>query len=74
MEDIMAGGRRIDDHGSWISADGKAPMDSKIKNFSSAEGAGDLNDYYDTSEKIKDKQEMNIRKAKSQAAKSGYSN
>jgi len=70
----MAGGRRIDDHSSWLSSDGKAPMDSKIKNFSSAEGVGDLNEYYDTSEKIRDKQEMNIRKAKSQDAKAGYSN
>lgn len=67
-------GKRIDDHSSWISSDGKFPMDSKMKTVDSAQGCGSLGEYWDTSEKIKDQQEMNIRKAKSQPQKPGYSN
>jgi hypothetical protein len=71
---MQMSGRRIDDHASWISKDGKFPMESKMKTESSANGAGELGQYWDTTEKIKEAQEMGERKIKSNAPKPGYRN
>lgn len=70
-------GRRVDDHSSWMGkgSDGSVlPLGSKMKKMSSAEGAGALGTYEDTSEQIKTQQEMNIRKAKSQDQRTHYRN
>lgn len=62
----MSGGQRIDDHSFWA---GKRAKDSvfpdgphKVKNESSAESVGALMNYEDTTEKIKDQQELGKRK------------
>lgn len=73
----MSGGRRIDDHASMWGAAEKGevfPKGAKTKMESSAQGAGDLPDYWDTTEKIKEQQEMGDRKVKSNAPKPGYRN
>ena len=70
-------GRKINDHGSWIGAGNKGsvfPEGVKVKMDSSAEGAGSLMEYEDTSETIKRQQEMGISKAKGHKQKSGYRN
>jgi hypothetical protein len=70
-------GRRIDDHSSWIGAAGKnmvMPMGVHTKQESSAEGAGGLSTYEDTTESIKSQQEMGIKKAKAHPHKVGYRN
>ena len=77
MEDIMAGGMRINDHKSWVGAapNGEVfPNGTKTKTETSAGGAGELNDYWDTTEKIKEAQEMSQRKIKSNQPKQGYRN
>ena len=71
------GGRRIDDHSSWIGKGSNGsvfPMGAKVKNESSAEGAGKVSKYEDTTEAIKSQQEMSVRKAKSHPQKPGNSN
>lgn len=76
-EDIMAGGQKINDKGAWpLHAGGPSPLPvgNRIKNFSSADGAGELGDYWDTTEKIKEQQDMGERKVKSNATKLGYRN
>lgn len=73
----MSGGRKIDDHGSMWGAAEKGevfPKGAKTKMESSAEGAGDLTQYWDTTEKIKEQQVMGERKAKGHATKPGYRN
>ncbi len=73
----MSGGQKINDHGSWAgsrSKDSPLPMNSKNKFYSSAEGAGALNEYEDTTEKIKSQQEQGIRKAESHKQKPSYRN
>lgn len=70
-------GRRIDDHSSWIGGGSKGSVFAegvKIKNESSAEGAGAVGKYEDTTETIKSQQEMGIGKAKSHPMKPGYRN
>lgn len=73
----MAGGRRIDDHDSWV---GKAPAGevfpdgAKVKVKPSAEGAGELDQYWNTSDMIKEQQDMGIKKAKENRMKPGYRN
>lgn len=78
MEDIMAGGQRIDDHKSWVGAPGKGMVfpdgGGKTKMESSAQGAGELDQYWDTTEKIKEQQVMGERKAESHKMKPGYRN
>ena len=72
MEEKMKGGRRIDDHSFWAGArtkDAIFPKGVKLKNESSAEGAGDLSSYEDTSSKIKEQQESSIRKVKAHPTK-----
>lgn len=65
-------GQRIDDHSFWaggMNKDSPFPTETRTKHFTSAEGAGALNDYEDTTEKIKAQQEMGVRKAKSHMQK-----
>ena len=66
-------GRRINDFGGYPHTSDMA-MSSKthVKHMTSAEGAGTLRDYEDTSEKIKSQQEHAIKKAKSHDMKAGY--
>jgi len=47
-------------------------MGAKVKNESSAVGAGAVMKYEDTTETIKSQQEMGIKKAKSHPMKTGY--
>lgn len=73
----MAGGQKINDHSNWIGGKSKEsplPMNSKMKQFTSAEGAGAENEYEDTTESIKKQQEMGNSKIKSHPMKSGYRN
>lgn len=68
-------GRRIDDHSSWVGKGSKGsvfPEGVKTKNESSAEGAGSLSKYEDTTETIKSQQEMGINKAKAHPMKPGH--
>lgn len=66
-------GRKINDFGGWAHTSDKA-MKSKThtKEYHSAEGAGHLSDYPDTSEKIKEVQMKSDSKAKSHPMKPGY--
>jgi hypothetical protein len=69
--------KRIDDHSFWAGkgSDGSVfPMGAKTKMESSADGAGGLNEYWDTTEKIKGRQEMGQSKIKSHPVKPGYTN
>jgi hypothetical protein len=71
------GGKRIDDHSSWIgkgNKDSVFPMGCKCKNESSAEGAGSLSKYEDTTDEIKKSQDMGIAKVKAHAMKPNYRN
>jgi hypothetical protein len=73
----MAGGRKIDDHSSmWGSAEkGEVfPKGAKVKMEKSADGAGELSEYWDTTEKIKEQQDMGERKVGSHRMKPGYRN
>ena len=76
--DVMAGGQRIDDHKSWMGGKGKgSPLPGgmyKVKNESSAEGAGHLSTYEDTTEAIKSAQTAGKSKLSSRGLKSGYRN
>lgn len=70
-------GRLIKDHGSWVGGASKGsvfPEGVKHKQYTSAEGAGALGKYEDTSEAIHSQQEMGIRKAKAHPVKSEYRN
>lgn len=70
-------GQRIDDHANWIGKPGKnmiMPEGNHSKAYASAEGAGELSKYEDTSESIHSQQEMGIRKAKGHPQKSEYRN
>ena len=67
--------RMINDHSSWMGkgANGSVfPMGAKVKNESSAEGAGRLDKYEDTTEAIKSQQEMNKKKIHSHPQKAGH--
>lgn len=64
------GGKRIDDHKFWAGSPSKGsvfPEGAHTKDESSAEGAGAVMDYEDTTEKIRSSQE----KSKSQVHKHG---
>jgi hypothetical protein len=76
-EVMMAGGQKINDHGSWIGKGSKGsvfPMGVKLKSESSAEGAGAEMDYEDTTEAIKRQQTMGEKKAKSHPLKPSFRN
>lgn len=67
--------RMINDHSFWAGAKPKGsvlPEGAKMKEESSAEGAGRLMKYEDTTEAIKGTQEMADKKAKERPLKSGY--
>lgn len=72
----MSGGQRINDHGSWIGAKGKDSVfpsgPYKTKNESSAEGAGGISRYEDTTETIKSQQMTQEGKAKAHPMKPGF--
>lgn len=68
-------GRRINDHSFWAGGSSKEspmPMGSKMKQYTSAEGSGEVGKYEDTSEAIKSVQETSKGKVKSHPMKSGY--
>lgn len=65
-------GRRIDDHSSWIGkGDSKSVLPSgvHVKSYSSAEGAGELDRYCDTTEEIQRMQERGEKKISSHKMK-----
>jgi hypothetical protein len=70
-------GRKIDDHSFWAGGKSEGsvfPEGVHHKKYTSAEGAGELGKYEDTSEAIHSQQEMGIRKAKAHSVKSEYRN
>lgn len=70
-------GRKINDHSSWMGkgANGSVfPMGAKVKNESSAEGAGAVMQYEDTTERIKRTQEMGKSEIKRRPMKPGTRN
>jgi hypothetical protein len=70
-------GRAINDHSFWAGGASKGsvfPEGAKTKDESSAEGAGHLGVYEDTTEAIKKEQEMSKNKVLSHPLKAGYRN
>jgi len=70
-------GQRIDDHSFWAGKGSKGsvfPEGVHTKRETSAEGAGELNRYEDTTEAIKSAQDENIRKAKAHPLKTNFRN
>jgi hypothetical protein len=65
---VVSGGQRIDDHSFWAGGKGAASVfpdgPHKTKMESSAEGAGSLPKYEDTTERIKAAQVESEKKAK----------
>lgn len=73
----MSGGRRIDDHKFWAGGahEGSVfPKGAHTKKEESANGAGSLSHYEDTTETIKEQQMMGERKIHSNKHKTGYRN
>lgn len=73
----MSGGRKINDHKFYaggMSKDSVLPTGVHVKHESSAEGAGSLSMYEDTTEKIKMTQEKSKSKIHGHASKEGYRN
>lgn len=75
---VMSGGQRIDDHSFWA---GKASKDSrfpdgphKTKDESSAEVAGSVMKYEDTTEAIREQQTKGSKKIKERPLKTSYRN
>jgi len=74
---FKSGGQRIDDHSFWVGgkkAGVPLPLDTKMKEETSAEGAGSELDYEDTTEKIRAQQVMGANKVKAHPMKPGYRN
>lgn len=70
-------GRRIDDHSFWGGNRSKGsvfPEGNKVKEYNSAEGAGELNKYEDTTEAIKAQQVTSEKKIKAHERKEQYRN
>lgn len=70
-------GQKINDHNAWCGKGSNGvplPMGCKMKQFSSAEGAGAEMDYEDTSEKIKAQQVAGVGKIHSKPMKPLYRN
>jgi hypothetical protein len=69
-------GRKINDHSSWVGKGSNGsvfPMGAKVKNESSAEGAGSVMKYEDTTEAIKATQVESVKQLKSKPMKQpGY--
>jgi len=73
----MAKGQRIDDHSFWAGRSSKAsvlPEETKTKQYSSAEGAGEVMNYEDTDAEIKRAQEKNRSQIKARPPKQSYRN
>ena len=71
----MAGGQRIDDRKSWVGAPAKGtvfPTGAKTKEESSAQGAGSVGKYEDTTEAIKGVQMQGEGKIRGHKMKDGY--
>ena len=76
---FKSGGQRIDDHSFWAGSKGKDSVfpdgPHKTKDESSAEGAGSLMKYEDTTEAIRSTQVEQVKQAKSRPMKQpGYRN
>ncbi len=70
-------GQKINDHSSWVGKGSNGsvfPMGVKLKNESSAVGAGALGKYEDTTEAIKSQQNMSVSKIKAHPQKAGHRN
>ena len=70
-------GQKINDHSSWVGGRSKGsvfPEGVKTKDYSSAEGAGSLEVYEDTTKAIKKSQEYNKGKINSNSTKSMHRN
>lgn len=68
-------GQRIDDHSFWAGRPGKDsrfPDGAKTKDESSAEGAGRVMRYEDTTEAIKSVQTESVKHLKGRPLKPGY--
>jgi hypothetical protein len=69
----MAGGQRIDDHKSWVGSKPHGEVfphgPHKTKMEHSAMSGGELTHYEDTTEKIREQQDMSVKKAKGHAQK-----
>ncbi len=68
----MSGGRKINDHGSWMGMGSNGnPLSQgvKMKYETSAEGAGELMKYEDTTEAIRAGQVEAVKKIKSRPMK-----
>ena len=73
----MSGGRRIDDHSSWIGKGSHGtvfPSGAKMKMESDDGHDGHLSEYEDTTEAIKKQQTISKEKVKSHPMKSHYRN
>jgi hypothetical protein len=73
----MAGGQKINDHKFWAGGASKGspfPDGAKVKTESSAEGAGELNMYEDTTEAIRGVQSSQEKKMNTHKQKPGYRN
>jgi len=76
---FKSGGQRIDDHSFWAGSKGQASVfpdgPHKTKDESSAEGAGNVLKYEDTTEAIRAAQVEGTKQAKSRPMKQpGYRN
>jgi hypothetical protein len=75
---VFMGGRKIDDHSSWMGGKGKDSVlpdgPHKTKSESSAERFGALSHYEDTTEAIKSQQMMNKKKVHGHPHKPGTRN
>ncbi len=70
-------GQKINDHAFWAGKGSNGsvfPMGAKVKGESSAEGAGAVMKYEDTTEAIKSQQEMGKKKVNSHPQKPAYRN
>ncbi len=75
---FKSGGQRIDDHSFWAGSTGKDSVfpdgPHKCKEEHSAEGAGSLAKYEDTTEAIRSAQVAGEKKAKAHPTKPMYRN
>jgi len=73
----MSGGQKINDHHFWAGGHSKGsvfPEGAKVKHESSAEGAGHLSKYEDTTEAIRSTQSSMDKKIKGHPLKDGSRN
>ncbi len=67
------GGRHIEDRAFWAGGNGTTyPKNPAVKEFTSADGAGELDYYEDTTEAIKMSQDMGEKKVMGNKMKPGY--